>query len=285
MKWYLACMLALFVSYASANERDAQSHYSMMLTGSVDIDREGAVTAHQLDQESAQLPAPVVAWVAQVVPKWRFASQAVDDGQTSVRTPMKLRVVVEPSSDQKEEPRIRMASAAFGELPPESRVTFKTPPNKSVLSFPIEPDGTKVTGHVYLAIQVGRDGKPMQVMAEQVNLTMFDRPRATERRREMLARAARSMAMNWQFAPPSAGSNAAASNWTVRIPVAFHAEEQAAPAIGQWERYLPGPRREIPWITRSEDEGSGVDALAAGELRTLGTGVQLLTPLDEAPST
>jgi hypothetical protein len=50
-------------------------------------------------------------------------------------------------------------------------------------------------------------------------------------------------------------------------------------AYGQWEGYLPGPHARAPWL--GDDDKSGSDALASGDLHMVGAGPKLLTPLQE----
>ena len=59
---------------ATLDEIRKQTHYGMELTGWIDVDEAGAVSAHGLDQDVAKLPPAVVTLVAQAASGWRFAS-------------------------------------------------------------------------------------------------------------------------------------------------------------------------------------------------------------------
>ena len=284
MNWLKAGMALTFalcfssVSAANLDHIHKQTHYSMLLTGWINIDKEGGVTGHRLDQDVAKLPPLVVTWVAQAVSEWRFAPYEVDGKAAVVEAQMRLRLLVEPIEGG-DKLRVRVVSANFGGPPPEHLVRFGRTPTHRWTAYPKKARKFGATGIVYLAIQVGRDGKPKQIMAQQVNLTVVDSEKGMELWRRTLADAAVRAANDWRFVPPSAGPDATASDWTVRGPVHFVMKGQKAPEAGEWQLYIPGPKQPIPWKLRVEDRMAGVDAMSPDEIHTVGSGLQLLTPL------
>ena len=119
-----------------------------------------------------------------------------------------------------------------------------------------------MTGNVHLVMKIGRDGRPLEVMAEQVNLTFVDSEPRMAHWRDMLEDAAIRNARYWRFTVPSAGPEVDAPYWTARVPVAFVLSNRPkAPKAGKWEAYIPGPVREIPWA-RAQDNTVGIGALA-----------------------
>lgn len=121
-------------------------------------------------------------------------------------------------------------------------------------------------------------GSVEDVVAEQVNLTVYASVPEMKRIRRRLTAAAVKRAWEWTFDAPSTGELAGAGFWSVRVPVelTYHGDEELA--YGQWESYLPGPHTRAPWL--ADDDRTGGNALASGELRLVGAGPRL-TPLQE----
>ena len=278
LKSALALMLGFIGFAASAANLDEirkQTRYSMDLTGWLDIDGAGMVTAHGLDQDVAKLPPSVVSRVAQAASGWRFATPTPGVAPAATRAPMRLRMEARRNAEGYIAD-LRIAGAGFGQVPPVERVTFAKAPSTRAI------DGYRggVSGNVHLVVRVGRDGKPMQVVAEQVNLTVVDSERGMARWRGVLANFGIRLARQWRFIRPTAGRFASRSDWTVRIPVRFFSEGRMPPELGQWDFYIPGPRQEIPWDTGNGD-GVDVDRPAmANDIELLGSGLRLLTSLD-----
>ncbi|MFC3552288.1 hypothetical protein ACFOLC_14885 [Lysobacter cavernae] len=244
---------------------------SLLVKGSVEIEADGSVIASRLD-EKEKLPAGVVKLVDQAIAGWKFEPVQVEGRAVKVRAPMSLRVVAKEIGD---EFTVRISGVDFGTDRPEEFVTAKgrlaRPP------YPAEAVWKGVGGTVYLVMQIGRDGKPMQIVAEQVNLTSVDNKRNMEKWRALLAEASTEIARRWRFNPPTKGSLVDAPYWTARVPVDFVRPNQPEPKYGQWYAYIPGPRQEIPWLP-AEDRSTSADTLVAGGVYPLGTGPRLLTP-------
>jgi hypothetical protein len=190
---------------------------------------------------------------------------------------MRLLIVLSRQGD--DAIAMRIGSASFGDVPNEEKLAFKRTPRVTYDHYPREAYRHGVTGTVHLAMQIGRDGKPLQVIAEQVNLRVVDTEQNMMRWREMLASSAVQMAKRWRFVGPSAGEEVDAPYWSGRIPIDFIGSR--ATKNNAWHAYIPGPKQEVPWESKM-DTVVGIGALAAGELHTVGTGLQLSTPLDDA---
>lgn len=188
---------------------------------------------------------------------------------------MGLRLVLLPHGD--DALAVRIVGASFGELPKGERVAFKGRPRAS--RYPQEAVRRRVTGNVYLALKIGRDGRPVDMLVEQVNLTVVDGERQMAHWRGLFEDAALRNARHWRFTVPSAGPDVDAPYWTARVPLAFVLSHR--PTAGRWEAYIPGPVREIPWDI-AQDNTVGIGALAFGEIHTAGSTLKLLTPLDDA---
>jgi hypothetical protein len=63
------------------------------------------------------------------------------------------------------------------------------------------------------------------------------------------------------------------------LPVSFNMGSNPVPRPGQWETYIPGPRRILPWQDSAGLTADNADALAPNQLHTPGGGRRLLTPL------
>ncbi|MHC9086358.1 energy transducer TonB [Luteimonas sp. RIT-PG2_3] len=136
-------------------------------------------------------------------------------------------------------------------------------------------------GAIYLVIQIGRDGKVMNAVAEQINLTVVGSARDMERVRRSLGEAALDAARRWVFHPPTTGDLVDAPYWSLRVPVDFTmsgSRNEYETPYGTWHGYLPGPRQRVPWVTDQDALGSP-DAVAGGELYPLYSRFRLLTPL------
>ena len=100
-----------------------------------------------------------------------------------------------------------------------------------------------------------------------------------ERMRAALTKPALAAARRWEFRPPTRGESAGAEFWEVRMPVDY-AIGGSRTAYGEWEAYLPGPRMPVPWRVEGLDSDVSPDTLVAGELRQMGMGLKLLSPIE-----
>lgn len=249
---------------------------SMLVTGSIDIEADGRVSGYRLDR-AGELPPEVVTLVEKAAGIWRFEPVLVDGVAAAVRAPMSLRIGARQQGE--DEYGVDIRSARFGEDTPGSvpRGIERRPP-----AYPTRALSEGIQGTVYLVLRVGMDGQVGDVVAEQVNLRYIAGERAMDRARDLLARASISAARSWTFAPPDPALTGGETEWSVRVPVDFTIGRSSGPEYGAWQAYVPGPRHEIPW-RRSEENGLGADALAAGGVYPLESdGPRLLTGLNGA---
>lgn len=271
----LALPLLLAVSAVEAqNARQAreQMEMSLLVRGHADIDREGLVTAHELEHPD-KLPGFVVDLVAEAVPRLRFEPLLAEGGPVLARAKMTLRVVAQPEGD---EMRLSIRSAHFGDaaaVPDDERVTSvdMRPPR-----YPGESLRMGGKGTVYLLVKVGRDGSVEDVVAEQTNLTAIGTARQMERIRADLERSSLSAAANWRFAPPVAGEDAGRPHWAIRVPVEYSLDGDATPAYGKWVAYHPGERAPRPEWGGRDPAGFSPDLLAAGSAHPADSRFRLL---------
>ena len=282
--WAAALSVVLLCSAGVASEADArvpaaviaQAQMSMMLDGTIDVEADGRVSALRIDGE-ADYPAGVVAHVHQVVQGWEFEPVLRDGQPVAFTTPMSIRLVASQIGDGGYE--IRIASTRFGEHDPEDRSRVRTlamtPPR-----YPEQAYRAGVTGTVYLAVQVGRDGQVLDVAAEQVDLTSAGTERVMAQARELLARTSTQAARRWRFLAPEQGEAAQAQSWNLRVPVSFQLSDtgRREDKRGRWLPYIPGPRLFVPFL-RKDDDGFST-ALQEGQIEMIGRpGPRLKTPL------
>ena len=273
----LAVMLLLMSFAASAAGPGAvrkQVEASMRVTGVIEVEEDGSVGKFEIDNVD-KLPIGVVEFVRNNISEWAFTPMLVDGKPTGVRNKVSMRLVAKKMEDGQY--IIRMQAASFDpfEVEEGSELSSKimTPPR-----YPKDAAKSGVSGTVYLALKVGRDGRVEESMAEQVNLTFIASENEMARWREHLSRNAVAAAKGWSFQPPVTGSGADYPYWVVRVPVAYLLEEQRS-SYGKWRAYVPGPRQRWPWPNIAGSETSP-EALADGSVHQLGKdGLRLLTPL------
>lgn len=282
----LSAALAVAFLAGAAPAADAQTarqmrqevEASMLVTGHVDIDRSGQVTAHELDQRD-KLPPYVVNLIERAVPALRFEPVLVDGAPVLARAKMNVRLIATAVGNG--DMRMRIASAHFGELYSDSdrtsvrRVGTLRPPR-----YPMNIAQIGGKGTVYLVLKVDRDGGVEDVVAEQVNLTALGSARQMEMIRDSLSKAAVDNARkHWRFVPPAEGEEAAKPYWVVRVPVDFMFEDDRYAAYGQWSAYHPGERVRPEW-TEPTSPGFSPDTLIAGGITPETSRFKLLTPFE-----
>ena len=246
----------------------------MRVTGVIEVEEDGSVGKFEIDNVD-KLPIGVVEFVRNNVSEWAFTPMLVDGKPTRVRNKASMRLVAKKLEDGQY--IIRMQAASFDpfEVEEGSELSSRimTPPR-----YPKDAAKSGVSGTVYLALKVGRDGRVEESMAEQVNLTFIASENEMARWREHLSRNAVAAAKGWSFQPPVTGSGVDYPYWIVRVPVAYLLEEHRS-SYGKWRAYVPGPRHRWPWPSIAGSEISP-EALAEGSVHQLGKdGLRLLTPL------
>lgn len=271
----------LLASQAHALSRgDIES--SALIKGTIVIGTDGTVQRVDVDnaEQAGQALTDVVRNTAM---KWRF-EPVMRDGQAVIaRSQMSVRVVAKAQSDGNYAVRVKGASFGDGTTTDELR---PSPDNKH--RQPRYPEAAirgRVQGTVYLVLQVNRQGNVTEADAEQVNLTGIGSETFANSGRKVLADSAIKVARTWTYEPPTTGPLARQDSWIVRVPVKFFLwREGEKEQVAFWETYLPGPRKDIPWIhafERKTNEHYLVDALLDNTAQTEGAGPHLLTAIDQ----
>lgn len=274
----LLCSLLIATSATSAaNKLDAvrrQAESSLLVTGIIDITPDGKVIRHTLDAQDA-LPKGIVAMTARLAQQWTFEPVELPAG-TIGRSKMNLLYVAKRLDSGDYQLELRSASFA-SELPLEARIQIAR--RGRMPAYPDALLGGEINGTVYLMVQVGRDGKVMNIDATHVNLRTVGSEKEMSNWREQFVQASIKAVRGWTFNPPTTGPDVDAPHWFGMLPVAFSVSNHPLPKPGQWETYIPGPRRILPWQDSAGITAGNADALAPNQLHTPGDGRRLLTPL------
>lgn len=285
--WSGLLLLLLLLLAASAFATGAgpravrkQAESSMLVTGKIDIEPDGAVSALAIDKEE-QLPTGVVSFVRNTAMQWKFEPVLREGKAVPARTPMTLRIVAKQLQDDAYQVEIRHAS--FTTYDPSDRRAV-TSLRLSPPPYPAEAARAGVAGSVYLVLKVARDGSVADAAVEQVNLRIVAAEGEMKKLRTLLGNSALAASRKWTFRPPSEGKDVAAPFWSVRVPVNFslggQPNEGRPDSYGRWISYIPGPRERAPWITGDDAAGFSPDALPTdGVYMVDNDGPRLLTPL------
>lgn len=244
---------------------------SMVVTGTITVNPDGSVRDYTLYRES-DLPPEVLQLVKQSVPHWTFKPVEVDGKAVEAQTGMTLRIKADMTADHSV--TLAVSSANFGCLgkwagisdqvcPPGSTVV-RSPHNK-LPSYPIGAMHMGVSGEVYVAVEIGPDGKVVRAAAMRVNMYSFDSDkRGQAANRKMLADAAVDAIKDWKYAIPTTGIEASKNHWVVTQPVNFTLigdRSHSLQTYGKWNSYVPGPEEDVPWAHDHQSNGSS-DAIA-----------------------
>lgn len=257
-----------------------QAESSMLVTGKIDIEADGAVSALAIDREE-KLPGGVVAFVRASAKQWKFEPVLREGKPVPARAPMTLRIVAKRLQDDAYRVEIRHASFATYDHGDRSAVTSlqMAPP-----SYPEAAYRVGASGSAYLLLKVMRDGTVADAAVEQVNLRIVASESEMKKLRDIFARSALAAARKWTFRAPTEGKAVAAPYWVVRVPVDYALRDQptenTSGGYGRWISYIPGPRERAPWADAEDAAGFSPDALAAGGVYMVdNNGPRLLTPL------
>lgn len=256
---------------------------SMLVTGSITVTPKGDVKSFVVDRPEL-LPPSVVDLIGKNAPNWRFEPVVRDGVPVFAKADMNLRIVAKPLGGKTY--ALSISGSYFGKPSsggePDVGIAYKRhdPP-----TYPMDAAHARVSGTVFVALRVNRQGQVDADVAEQVNLDTAGSEAAMRRARTMLSDAALRAARRWTFTPPTSGPDAAKSSWVVRVPVVFKLGGDGNPGLarsyGKWHAYVPGPRNVPAWLAESESDASA-DAIAAGRIAEVGDGLRLTTPLDGA---
>ncbi len=263
----------------SVSDVRSQLESSLRLTGSIVIETDGKVLEHSIKPTPALTPA-LTAYLDRAISSWRFEPVKVDGKVVRAKAPMHLRLVAKKTADGKY--NVTIASTYFG-----SNETSERLPSQGVRSDgsgmkpPSYPKGlvrAGVEGTVYLVVQVGRDGRVMNVDASQVNLRAVGTARVMEQMRNQLAEASVHAARSWRFIVPTTGEEAGKSSWLAFVPISFNIGRELRP-LDQWDTYVPGPlNNHMPWADERVQMAASPDALPDSGVFPLEQGAKLLTP-------
>lgn len=280
--WLLACLLLIGMpALAGISEVRKQGEASMLVTGVVMIEPDGSVGELKLDQPD-KLPPGVLGLLDQAGKAWRFEPHTVDGVASKAKARMSLRVVAKKleSGDYS----VELRSAYFGRaaMSPEERIANEgtATVRSESLRPPQYPEGAMYAGArgiVYLIVKIGPDGRAQETAVEQVNLQVVAREDQMAQFRDQFGKAALRAAKLWKFQVPTTGPMADDSAWVVRVPVSYQMPGYKVPGYGEWEVYVPGPRKQVPWA--EDKDAVDPDAMMAGGLYPAGQGMRLLTPL------
>lgn len=292
------CVLLLWLAAGAAQaagvaEVREQVEASMLVTGRVTITLEGTVSDWTIDQRD-KLPVAVADVIDAAAPGWRFEPILIDGKPAHGSASMSLLMVAERLDARRFRATIR--SGYFGREAvmvaarhSDGRSGASTPGESDQLSaiemkppeYPVQARYVGAHGVVYVVVRVDRTGRVQDAVAEMVNLRVLGTEREMGQMRELLAKSALVAARKWTFQPPTRGEWAAQESWAARVPVDYRFTDGGEPGYGRWEAYVPGPRNPIPWAMEGlEGFDIAPDALAAGVVHQVGTGLKLLGPLE-----
>lgn len=241
-----ACLLGIACTAgAGIKEVRQQVEASMLVTGAIIIEPEGAVEKLDIDQRD-KLPEAVIGLVEKAAAGWKFEPILMDGVARRGKARMSLRVVANklPNGDF----QVALRGSHFGDeaISPEERQQRNDSVRSIKLQPPAYPGGAArlgAQGTVYLVVKVGRDGTVADVITEQVNLGFVGDERLMQQARDAFSEASLVAARKWTFQPPTEGlrwmrrSGWCACRWTTRCP-------------GRRRRAMAGGRSMFPGLAR-----------------------------------
>lgn len=285
-RYWLGLALCAFAATAIAGVAEVrkQIEMSMLVTGTIDIDPDGSVAAHSIDQPD-KLPPAVLQLLDKALPHWRFEPVVVDGRIVRARSQMGVRVVARKLEDGNYQ--LRIGSVSFGQN--EGKATEKRATGKQAsksgkrMGPPKYPPGAYragVTGTVYLLLKLDEQGDVADVTAEQVNLYVVGNERQMEQARKQLSDASIAAARRWRFDEPAHDVLGDDGYAVIRVPIDYRFRGQKDAGYGEWKAYVPGPRQRPSWAD-DEDDSPSPDAMIAGQAYPVGSGPRLLTPFTQ----
>lgn len=245
---------------------------SLVVTGSIDVDATGEVVAHAIDQPDKLHP-EVLSLIDRAIAGWQF-QPALRAGQPrAMSATMRLSLVAR--RDDAGGVAVRIAGASFRDVGAPDTDRIRSVQRGRPLKFPDLLGRRGVSGIVYVALRIDGAGRVTDAAVRQVDLTVLAGAEDMARWRDLFARPTLRAAHYWTFEVPTTGPDAGKDHYTGLMLVRY--AFGPAPAYGEWQPYVPGPRAEIAWL---EDDTAASAALPAGEL-VRDAGVRLLTPLDD----
>jgi hypothetical protein len=273
----LLCLGAALSAHAGKRDDDAirrQAESSLFVSGEIVIAADGTVLGHTLD-EAHKLPKGIVDLTAKLASKWTFEPVPLADAQAT-RSRMSLLYVIKPLDDDRHTLELRSASFE-ADLPPEARMSVAR--RGRMPAYPQVLVTNRIGATVYLHVQVGRDGKVMNIDASHVNLRAIGSEKNMALWRDAFSKLSIQAVRGWTFKPPTTGPDVDAPHWIGTLPVMFIADGVPEPQPGKWEAYIPGPRKVIPWLDGTGLTADQADALAPNQFHSPGNSRRLTSPL------
>lgn len=280
--WVVLLGLCLTPAVAGAVPKSVRQEVesSLLVEGTIHIERDGSVSAMILDHED-KLPSGVVTFVRNAGRRWRFEPVVRDGAVVKVSAPMSVRVVAKKLEGGQYQ--VSLVGASFERYdrddPHGVRSVRMDPP-----CYPEQAFRAGASGSVYLLVKVGRQGQVEDAIAEQVNLRVLGNEGELRLLRNMFAKSAIAATRNWSFRVPTEGEAAEKPFWNVRVPVTYSMGAEANDGLdgsyGKWISYIPGPRQKAPWVEDKEAAGFSPDTLKEGGVYMADSqGPRLLTSL------
>lgn len=275
----LILIVALAIAAANAGKSEVemrrQAESSLLVRGTIDITADGNVLGYALDA-SEKIPPGVADMVARLAPQWRFEPIPLPNNAVG-RTDMHLLFVA--STLENGDYRVELRNVSFStDRPPQERLTIAR--RGRPVEYPSDLNAMGVGGTVYVELQVGRDGKVMNLGVSKVNLTTVGSETEMEKWRAKLAAASIKAVRGWRFAPPTAGEDVDALSWNGTLPISFSQWNEARPKPGRWQTYIPGPRNALPWLDTLNTAVDNNDTLTPDQLHSGKESRRLIVPLE-----
>jgi TonB family protein len=282
MRFCLAMALSLTALTAWASgvrEMRKQAEASMLLTGSVEVARDGSLRSYRLDQPE-KIDSAIREFVDGNIKSWSFAVDSLPPGvsaNATILNDMSILVVAKPLEGDKFS--LRLAASYFSPKNPEPGTGFAykhiKPPE-----YPSKAVYARVQGKVFLLVKLAADGAVEDAIAEQVNLSVVaSNEKEMEKWRTVLATSALNAVKRWTFTVPTQGKQAGQPSFLVRVPVTYEILPRKQEAYARWVPYIPGPRHANQWEQADANPGFAPDALAANGGVYSDGGLRLKSPL------
>lgn len=283
---WVCAVLALLAPFFPAGAVDEsklieKAEMSMLVSGSIDMRPDGSVERYEIDH-SEKLSQAVAQLIGAQVSQWRFEPVLVDGKPVAAKTKMSLRIVAKPIDEQNFNVRIQSASFSGGKDGAHERIsvlkrTSLGPMVQAMMSVGID------AAEMYLALKIGKDGRVLDAIVEQVNLYGLASEKEMEYIQKTLGKPAVKVVRQWTFAVP-AREPEGEEYWSGTLPISFrlsgggYSPPADMQAHEEWRMYVPGPCTPIPW--RMDADGRcDDDAAPEGVLSLDNAGPKLLTPL------
>ncbi|MGN6513545.1 MAG: energy transducer TonB [Lysobacteraceae bacterium] len=265
-----------FGNTADAADLRKQTELGMVVTGTIDIRADGSVDRYAID-EADKVPAAVRGILDRQVPAWKFEPAIVDGKPVPVHTSATIRLLAKPLDDGGYAAGIQSVGFFGGGTDDGGRISIRerAPP----VQFPSFGAVFGMSGDVYVALKIGRDGRVLDAIVQKVNLTAGASDRQMARARKSFADATLAAVRQWTFNVSSRGKWADLPYRTGVLPVIFHAPGDEE-IYGKWRPDLPGPCAEAPWPDEDGDASHDHCARGPESVRSVdNNGPTLLTPL------